>query len=238
MTYCYPFRRGIGRKSQRFGANPNNGVNPAGGHTGDDWAVDEGTPIHAAGDGVIELSGWPTANYLDSAYWLTSAAGDALVLNCGDDGPSFIYGHNSHTPLPVGTVVRKGDVIGLTGNSGLSTGPHCHVEVLPPGFVVNSPTYGRVDPETYFDEYVDDLPATTETEDDMAITQDDANLIAQTILGAKWQGAPNAVLGELLNEYRAQHLTLVKVVAEALGIDESKLVDQLLNQGEVTISKR
>jgi len=228
MTYCYPFRRGIGRKSQRFGANPNNGVNPAGGHTGDDWAVDEGTPIHAAADGVIELSGWPTGNYLDSAYWLTAAAGDALVLNCGDDGPSFIYGHNSHTPLPAGTVVRKGDVIGLTGNSGLSTGPHCHVEVLPPGFIINSPTYGRVDPEQYFDEYVDDLP-TTENEDDMAISHED-KVFLQTVI--------NQNADRVIDDNRAHINALAVAISNALGIDEGKLVDALLEKGQVNISKR
>ena len=227
MTYCYPFRRGIGWKSQRFGANPNNGVNPAGGHTGDDWAVDEGTPIHAAADGVIELSGWPTGNYLDSAYWLTSAAGDALVLNCGDDGPSFIYGHNSSTPLPVGTVVRKGDVIGLTGNSGLSTGPHCHVEVLPPGFVINSPTYGRVDPELYFDEFVDDLPLNED--EDMAISHED-KVFLQTVI--------NQNADRVIDDNRAHINALAVAISNALGIDEGKLVDALLEKGEVNISRK
>jgi hypothetical protein len=51
-------------------------------------------------------------------------------------------------------------------------------------------------------------------EDDMPITQDDANLIADTLLGRQWQNKPNAVLGELLNEYRGQHLTVVKEVQE------------------------
>lgn len=45
-------------------------------------------------------------------------------------------------------------------------------------------------------------------EQDMPITQDDANLIADTILGRKWATAPGAVLGELLNEYRDQHVSV------------------------------
>jgi hypothetical protein len=214
----------VGWKSQRFGANPNNGVNPAGGHTGDDWAVPVGTPIHAAADGVIELSGWPTPNYLDSVYWLTSAAGDALVLNCGDDGPSFIYGHNSATPLPAGTRVSKGDVIALSGTSGLSTGPHCHVEVVPPGFVINTATYGRVDPEMFFDEWVDDLP-TTEKEDDMALSYEDKLFIQEQI------EARHVVT-------RDRIAALGAVLGAKLGIDEAELAKALLEQGDVRISKR
>jgi hypothetical protein len=224
MTYCYPFPRGVGWKSQRFGANPNNGVNPAGGHTGDDWAVPEGTPIHAAADGVIELSGWPTADYRDSIYWLTSAAGDALVLNCGDDGPSFIYGHNSATPLPAGTHVRKGDVIALSGTSGLSTGPHSHVEVVPPGFVINTATYGRVDPEMFFDEWVDDLP-TNENEDDMALSYEDKLFIQEQI------EARHVVT-------RDRIAALGAVLGAKLGIDEAELAKALLEQGDVRITKK
>lgn len=152
MGYLYPFPQSV-RVTQRFGANPNNGINPRGGHTGDDYATPVGTPIRAAGDGVIELSGWPTDNYLDSVYWLTSAAGDALVLNCGDDKPTFIYGHNSDTTAQVGTRVRRGEIIGYTGNSGLSTGPHCHVETMPPYWDYNNGTYGRVNPANYFTDY-------------------------------------------------------------------------------------
>jgi len=157
-SYMYPFTRDI-QKGQAYGANPNNGINPRKGHTGDDWRTPVGTPIHAAGDGVIEVSSWPTANYLDSAYWLTSAAGDALVLNCGDNEPTFIYGHNSVTSAEPGTWVKKGDVIGYTGNTGLSTGPHCHVEVMPPGFDLNDGAYGRVNPELYFSEHIEDYTA-------------------------------------------------------------------------------
>lgn len=45
-------------------------------------------------------------------------------------------------------------------------------------------------------------------EDEMPITQKDAELIADTLLGRQWQAKPNAVLGELLNEYRSHHLTI------------------------------
>jgi murein DD-endopeptidase MepM/ murein hydrolase activator NlpD len=146
------------------------------------------------------------------------------VLNCGDDGPSFIYGHNSSTPLPAGTHVRKGDVIALSGNSGLSTGPHCHVEVLPPGFVINTATYGRVDPEEFFDEWPDDLP-TTENEDDMALSYEDKLFIQEQI------EARHVVT-------RDRIAALGALLGAKLGIDEAELAKALLDQGQVSISKR
>ncbi|URC18061.1 endolysin [Arthrobacter phage Cole] len=160
MTYMYPFPRGVGWKSQVFGANPNNGVNPPKGHTADDWAVDVGTPVHAAYDGIIRNSSWLTENYLENPWWLTRMGGDTLVLDAmdsqgrTDNMPTFVYAHLSDSTAPVGAVVRKGDVIGYTGNTGTATtGPHLHMEVLPPGWDWNNGTYGRVNPEWWLDEY-------------------------------------------------------------------------------------
>ncbi|AYN58646.1 lysin A [Arthrobacter phage Nandita] len=160
MTYMYPFPRGVGWKSQAFGANPNNGVNPVGGHTGDDWAVPVGTPVHAAADGIIRNSSWLTENYLENPWWLTQMGGDTLVLDAmdsqgnTDNRPTFVYAHLADSTAPVGAVVRKGDVIGISGNTGTATtGPHCHAEVLPPAWDWNNGTFGRVNPEWWFDEY-------------------------------------------------------------------------------------
>jgi hypothetical protein len=147
-----PFPRGT-RISQRFGASPG-GFNPAGGHTGTDYAVPVGTPVWAAGDGVIELSSWTAADYRTNPWWLTRYGGDSLVLNCGDRAPSFVYAHLSDSTAPVGTRVRRGEVIGYSGNSGTATtGPHCHVEALPPAYDLGSGTYGRVDPARYLTDY-------------------------------------------------------------------------------------
>lgn len=178
--YMYPFPKGT-RKSQAFGVNPG-GYNPAGGHTGDDWAVPVGTPVRAAGDGVIELSSWVGANALSNPWWLTQMGGDNLVLNCGNEYPTFIYCHLSDSTAPVGKRVRKGEVIGFSGNSGTATtGPHCHVEVLPPRWNFHNGTYGRVNPELYFNEYWADS-SVQGTDGNMApheITAQQAEAIAQ-----------------------------------------------------------
>ena len=171
MTYMYPFPRGT-YKTQPFGANKSQGANGPGGHTGDDYAVNVGTPVRAAADGVIELSSWVSENYQENPWWLTQMGGDNLVLNCGSTKPTFIYAHLSESTANVGDRVVKGQIIGYSGNTGTATtGPHCHVEVLPPGYVLNSATYGRVDPEIFFDEYY--IPGTIQAQGTTAIKESD-----------------------------------------------------------------
>jgi hypothetical protein len=160
-----PFPRGT-RVSQPFGSYPNNGVNPVGGHTGKDYAVEVGTPVHAAGDGIIRHSDWFSTNYLENPWWLTQMGGDTLVLDCTDafgrsDGyPTFVYAHLSESTANVGDRVKKGQIIGKSGNSGTATtGPHCHVEVMPPNWDWNNGTYGRINPDLYFTEYPGEVTA-------------------------------------------------------------------------------
>ena len=160
MGYMSPFPRGT-RVSQEFGTNPG-GYNPPGGHTGRDYAVPVGTPVRAAGDGVIELSSWVSDNYLANEWWLTRYGGDMLVLNCGENAPTFIYAHLSDSTANVGDRVRKGQIIGKTGNTGTATsGPHCHVEELPPRWAFDNGTYGRVEP--YFTEFYSFIPINTQS---------------------------------------------------------------------------
>jgi murein DD-endopeptidase MepM/ murein hydrolase activator NlpD len=88
-------------------------------HTGVDWAGPTGTPILAAGNGVIEEVG-PKGSY-----------GNYIRIKHAN-GYQTAYGHMSRfapTSRP-GAKVRQGQVIGYIGNTGLSTGPHVHFEVL------------------------------------------------------------------------------------------------------------
>lgn len=177
-TYCRPFKRGVSWRSQNFGDNPNNGTNGAGGHTGNDDAAPIGSEVHAAGDGVVEYAGQFDETYADNLLWLIDFGGNILVLNCGDDEPTFVYAHISRFLVKPGDRVRKGQVIALSGNSGTrTTGPHCHNEAIAPGYMLNSPTLGRVNPDLYLTEWPDDIgdiaamgSATTplSEEDDMA----------------------------------------------------------------------
>lgn len=89
-------------------------------HTGIDLAADGGTPILAAGDGVISFSDW------DGGY------GNCIIIDHSDTLQT-LYAHMMLPGLPAGTKVKAGDVIGYVGTTGNSTGNHLHFEVLVDG---------------------------------------------------------------------------------------------------------
>jgi len=95
-------------------------------HRGVDFAAPRGTPIYAAGDGVIEKR----------RRW--SSFGNYVRIRHGD-GFSTAYAHmKSFTKgYSVGSRVKQGAVIGYVGTTGRSTGPHLHYEVLKGGAQVN-----------------------------------------------------------------------------------------------------
>lgn len=153
-TYCRPLKRGDSWRSQNFGEN----ATQYGPHSGNDEACNSGTPVHAAGDGVIEWAGEFDDSYEDNLLWLLRMGGNVAVLNCGDDEPSFVYAHLSTFYVRPGDTVKKGQVIALSGNTGYATtGAHLHVEAIPPGYVLNSPLLGRVNPDLYLTEWPEDL---------------------------------------------------------------------------------
>ena len=87
-------------------------------HTGVDWAAPSGTPIYAAGNGVVEKEGW------ESGY-------GKFILLRHHNGYETAYGHMSGyaTGVHEGEHVRQGQVIGFVGSTGLSTGSHLHFEI-------------------------------------------------------------------------------------------------------------
>jgi len=97
-------------------------------HTGLDIAARHGTPIKAADAGEIILAGW----------W--DGYGKAIVIDHGAR-TTTVYGHMSRLYKKVGDVVAKGQVIGLVGSTGYSTGPHLHFEVRKNGKPKNPRPY-------------------------------------------------------------------------------------------------
>ncbi len=90
-----------------------------GGHTGIDYRANVGTPIAAAADGVVTIaanSGW-NGGYGDTV----------LISHAG--GMTTRYGHMSSVQVRAGQRVTQGQQIGLSGNTGRSTGPHLHFEL-------------------------------------------------------------------------------------------------------------
>jgi murein DD-endopeptidase MepM/ murein hydrolase activator NlpD len=85
-------------------------------HKGVDYAAPTGTPIHAAGDGVIKFRGW------------MNGYGNFVIIQ-HNSTISTAYGHMSRfATLRVGERVTQGETIGFVGMTGLATGPHLHYE--------------------------------------------------------------------------------------------------------------
>lgn len=85
-------------------------------HTGVDVSADYGAPVHVTADGIV------TAVTTHTGY------GRVVVVDHGF-GITTLYAHLSSYAIAAGTHVRRGEVIGYTGISGRSTGPHVHYEV-------------------------------------------------------------------------------------------------------------
>jgi murein DD-endopeptidase MepM/ murein hydrolase activator NlpD len=93
-------------------------------HQGVDLRASYGTPIVAVSDGRVEFAGWHGGH------------GNAVELNHGG-GMETLYGHMSRIAVRSGEHVRRGEIIGYVGSTGLSTGPHLHFEVHRNGVPVN-----------------------------------------------------------------------------------------------------
>lgn len=125
-TYIWPIvggrqTSGFGpRKAPKKGASTN--------HKGVDWATPTGTPVKASCGGTVTKAGWGSGYgyvvYIDHA-----------------DGKQTRYAHLSRVLVSVGQKVKQGDRIALSGNTGVSTGPHLHFEMRINGTPVNPLKY-------------------------------------------------------------------------------------------------
>jgi murein DD-endopeptidase MepM/ murein hydrolase activator NlpD len=106
----------------RFGTDYGYRRNPVTGYThfhkGVDHTASFGTPVYAAGDGVIEF-----ADYRSNGY------GKYVIIDHGVDGLSSLYAHLQTIQVREGEHVVRGQQIGTVGSTGLSLGPHLHYEV-------------------------------------------------------------------------------------------------------------
>jgi murein DD-endopeptidase MepM/ murein hydrolase activator NlpD len=90
-------------------------------HKGIDIAGPVGTPINAAADGTVVISGWHSGGYGN------------LVEVRHNDGTITRYAHNSRLSVSAGQVVRQGQQLAEMGSTGHSTGSHLHFEIRPSG---------------------------------------------------------------------------------------------------------
>lgn len=97
-------------------------------HLAIDISVDTGTPVKAVSNGRVILSEW------------TTQTGYVLIIDHGNDLIS-VYKHNSKLLKSQGEIVKQGEIIALSGNSGvLTSGPHLHFELWSEGFSIDPNT--------------------------------------------------------------------------------------------------
>jgi murein DD-endopeptidase MepM/ murein hydrolase activator NlpD len=119
-----------GRPVQKLSLTSNFGVrsDPFNGgarmHKGVDIPGPVGTPIYATADGIVNRSGW------------ASGYGNLVQISHGH-GMETRYGHMSKVLVAANSYVRRGQVIGLMGSTGRSTGSHLHYEVRVDGQAIN-----------------------------------------------------------------------------------------------------
>lgn len=93
-------------------------------HKGIDFAVPEGTPIQAMASGQIFRAGWENEEDAKQGFglrvWQESAVEGQRYY--------FWYGHMSKLSVKSGQFIKEGDLLGLSGNTGHTSGPHIHVQ--------------------------------------------------------------------------------------------------------------
>jgi murein DD-endopeptidase MepM/ murein hydrolase activator NlpD len=89
-------------------------------HAGEDFAVSMGTPLASMSTGTVAFAGEESGfgKLVEIRYW---------------DGTISYFGHMSVVSVNVGESVNPGEIVGQSGNTGHSTGPHLHLEIHPDG---------------------------------------------------------------------------------------------------------
>ena len=100
-------------------------------HDGIDYAGKPGSPLLAVASGIVTWSG------------VRYGYGNMVEINHGN-GYQTRYAHNKKNLVVIGQKVDKGQVIGLMGSSGRSTGTHVHFEVVNNGKAVNPKKYNSL----------------------------------------------------------------------------------------------
>ena len=131
--------RSIYRLSSSFGYRSDPFTGRTKRHTGVDFALKPGNPVYATGDGVVEVVKFEFFGY-----------GNWVLIDHGF-GYKTRYAHLKSIGVVEGMKVKRGECIGLSGNSGRSSGPHLHYEVMYKGNYVNPYNYYdlTITPEEY-----------------------------------------------------------------------------------------
>ena len=106
-------------------------------HYGIDIFCPVGTNVKATANGTVEFVGHFNPNQDNIRH----SFGNFMTIRHGDTGIETMYAHLSNVNVAKGQLVKRGDIIAATGNSGSSTGPHLHYEIIRNGVRVNPLNY-------------------------------------------------------------------------------------------------
>ena len=151
------------------------------GHLATDLAAPSDTPIVAATGGTVAYSGWgqrmPSHTATKYGYMAGppgEASGIIIIIDHGD-GTATAVSHLNRADVFTGQRVEGGQVIGLSGSTGRSTGPHVHFEYMTLPINYGSPYYSRQDPMAQYGANVVTVGATIKPlEDELNKEQNDA----------------------------------------------------------------
>lgn len=136
------------------GAGISSPFGPRGGvyHTGIDLAVPSGSPFYATRDGTVRTREVDIFTF-NGGNWCPVAPSESRIqkdifMTHNVDGVEYssVYAHLSRFVKQTGDVVKAGDLIGYTGGSGCSTGPHVHFEIWKGQAIPGVPGPGMLDP--------------------------------------------------------------------------------------------
>ena len=122
-------------------------------HTGFDFACKPGNPVYATGDGTVMTVSFDLFNY-----------GNSVVIDHGF-GYKTRYAHLKTVFVTEGMKLKRGECLGESGNTGKSTGPHLHYEVMYKGNYVNPVNYFDLDMPV--NEYADMVHKVSEESDNI-----------------------------------------------------------------------
>ena len=106
------------------------------GHNGIDFAVMTGTEVKATDDGIVERVNFDAGGY-------------GRYVRIKHDWGISLYAHLDRYTVYAGQILKQGEIIGYSGNTGNSTGPHLHFEIHPDGVDSKNGYSGAVDPMPY-----------------------------------------------------------------------------------------
>lgn len=134
-------------------------------HGAIDFAVPAGTPVLAPDDGTVVHADWAwnlpggPNDWASRWYLIKPASGDTkggggIITTLRNDLGSIWYAAHlsDNNMVKVGQRVKAGDVIGLSGSTGIATGDHLHLGLIPPNPDVSNGAYGAIDPAPFLTE--------------------------------------------------------------------------------------